>query len=82
MGQMFQGKRELQKEMYCNCLNRCRAATQSAVYVCHSREYLMIIEDRAFLRLYDSAPRPPHYPSPAATCLPFFVFQCVAGRAY
>ncbi len=79
---MLQGKHELRKEMYCNCLYRCRAATQSAVDVCHSREYLMIIEDRAFLRSYDSAPHPPHSPSPAATCLSFSVFQCVAGRAY
>jgi hypothetical protein len=39
-----------------------------------SLEYLMFVEDQAFLRLYDSAPRP----VPSAICLSFSDFPCVA----
>ncbi len=38
------------------------------------------IEDQAFLRSYDSAPRPP--PLPSTSCLSFSVFKCVFGRAF
>jgi len=38
------------------------------------------IEDQAFLRSYDSAPRSP--PLPSASCPSFSVFLCVAGQAY
>jgi hypothetical protein len=43
-----------------------------------------MVEDQAFLRSYDSAPRPPPSPySPAsASCLSFSVFLWVAGRSY
>jgi hypothetical protein len=41
------------------------------------------IEDQAFLRSYDSAPRPPPpLPLTEASCLSFSVFLCVAGLAY
>jgi hypothetical protein len=49
-----------------------------------SREYLMILEDQAFLQSQDSAHRPPHStPSPVSKLsLSFSVFLCVIGRAY
>jgi hypothetical protein len=44
---------------------------------------VLLIEDQAFLRSYDSAPRPLPPPSlPSASCLSFSVIMCVAGRAY
>ncbi len=66
--QTLQEKHELQEEMYCNCLYRCRAATQSAVDVCHSREYLMIYRGPGFLAVvrFGSSPTPSHplFPQP------------------
>ncbi len=40
-----------------------------------------IIEDQAFLRSYDSAPRLPNPTSPGSNCLYFSVFLCVDVRA-
>jgi hypothetical protein len=40
------------------------------------------IEDHAFLRSYDSAPRPPLPPSTSPNCLSFSVFLRVAGPVY
>ncbi len=41
------------------------------------------LEDQAFLRSYDPAPRPPpSTPLPRASCLSFSVFLCVAGQTY
>ncbi len=40
------------------------------------------IEDKAFLRSYNSAPRPPFPPLQQANCLSFAVFLCVDGQAY
>ncbi len=49
----------------------------------HPESIERFVVDYAFLRQYDSAPRPPPYPPLSSPCfLCFSVFLCVAGRVY